>query len=80
MSDRKPGDLKICYVITKNAEGRSFWNRIGVAFVNRDGSLNVKLNAFPVDGKMQIRDYVPAAGQEYPDDYEVPAGAGEFDF
>ena len=55
--------MKIVYVITKN-NGRSFWNRIGVAFVNRDGSINVKLEAVPVSGEMQIRDYVPCADEE----------------
>jgi hypothetical protein len=50
--------MKVVYVITKRGE-RSFWNRIGVAFVNRDGSLNVKLEAMPVAGECQIRDYVP---------------------
>jgi hypothetical protein len=49
---------KICYTVTTR-DGRSYWNRIGVAFVNADGSLNVKLDAVPVNGEMQIRDYVP---------------------
>ncbi len=50
--------LKMVYVITERA-GKSYWNRIGVAFVNSDGSLNVKLDAVPVKGELQIRDYVP---------------------
>jgi hypothetical protein len=50
--------MKIVYVITKRKD-RSFWNRIGVAFVNGDGSLNVKLESFPVNGECQIRDFVP---------------------
>ncbi len=50
--------MKIAYVIsTRN--GRNFWNRVGVAFVNNDGSINVKLEAMPVTGEIQIRDYVP---------------------
>lgn len=48
--------MKIVYMITER-NGRSFWNRIGVAFVNSDGSLNVKLEAIPISGEMQIRDY-----------------------
>lgn len=39
--------------------GKAFWTRIGVAFSNRDGSLSVILDALPVDGKLQIREYVP---------------------
>lgn len=50
--------MKIAYVIaTRN--GKHFWNRVGVAFVNNDGSINVKLEAVPVNGEIQIRDYVP---------------------
>jgi hypothetical protein len=50
--------MKIVYVITKRKE-KSYWNRIGVAFVNQDGSLNVKLEAFPASGECQIRDFSP---------------------
>ena len=50
--------MKIVYVITER-NGRNYWNRVGVAFVNRDGSLNVKLEAVPVSGEFQIRDYTP---------------------
>lgn len=49
--------MKIAYVITTR-NGRNFWNRVGVAFVNNDGSINVKLEAVPVSGEIQIRDYV----------------------
>jgi hypothetical protein len=50
--------MKMAYVITERG-GRSFWNKIGVAFVNGDGSINVKLDSVPVNGELQIRDYVP---------------------
>lgn len=52
------GKVKICYVINERG-GRNFWNKIGVAFTNQDGSINVKLDALPVGGDFQIRDYVP---------------------
>jgi hypothetical protein len=48
--------MKIVYVITERS-GKHFWNRVGVAFVNQDGSLNVKLDAVPITGELQIRDY-----------------------
>jgi hypothetical protein len=35
--------------------GRKFWNRIGTAWVNRDGSINIELFATSVDGKLQLR-------------------------
>ena len=37
--------------------GKTFWMRIGNAFRNRDGSLNVYLNAYPTNGKLQIREF-----------------------
>jgi len=49
--------MKIVYVISERGQ-KSYWNRIGVAFTNHDGSLNVKLDAVPVTGELQIRDYV----------------------
>lgn len=49
--------MKIVYVISERAN-KSYWNRVGVAFVNNDGSINVKLDAVPVTGELQIRDYV----------------------
>ncbi len=33
--------------------------RIGIAFENRDGSFNVKLDALPVNGTIHIRDEGP---------------------
>ena len=49
---------KVAYVITERNE-KTYWNRIGVAFTNKDGSLNVKLDALPIGGTMHIRDYEP---------------------
>jgi hypothetical protein len=41
---------------SNNKEGKALWIRVGVAFVNKDGSLNVKLNCLPVNGSLHIRD------------------------
>ena len=62
--------IKMVYVITERS-GKSYWNRIGIAFVNQDGSINVKLDAMPVKGELQIRDYVPRE-----DDAEAPRVRG----
>src|SRR5271156_6302021 len=56
--DMEQNRMKIAYVITQRKD-RNFWNRVGVAFVNNDGSINVKLEAVPVSGEIQIRDYHP---------------------
>jgi len=57
--------VKIAYtVVERNNDGRKFWVRVGAAFVNRDGSLNVRLDAMPVNGELQIRDYQPRESRE----------------
>lgn len=33
-----------------------WWTRIGIGFVNRDNSINVVLDAIPLNGRLQIRD------------------------
>jgi hypothetical protein len=65
--------MKIVYVITKRKD-RSYWNRIGVAFVNQDGSLNVKFEAFPANGECQIRDFVPREDSVAPTSRDVLHG------
>lgn len=37
--------------------GKTFWIRVGSAFINRDGSTNVYLDAYPTSGKLQIRPF-----------------------
>lgn len=61
------GKMLICYHINER-NGRSFWTRIGVAFQNRDGSFNVKLECVPVNGELHIREYV--AREDAGDDSE----------
>ena len=48
------------YTIIKNDKGKDFWIEIGRAFTNKDNSLNVRLNALPVNGTLQIRVNNPA--------------------
>jgi len=56
--------MKTVYTVTERG-GRSYWTRIGVGFTNRDGSINLRLEAVPVSGTMQVRDYeAPEAGGE----------------
>lgn len=37
-------------------EGKGFWTKIGIGFVNRDNSINVVLDALPLNGRFHIRD------------------------
>ena len=50
--------MKTVYAVTERG-GRSFWTKIGIGFTNRDGSLNLRLDAVPVSGTMQVREYEP---------------------
>lgn len=47
----------LCPVETK--DGKTYWMRVGTGFINADGSTNLYLNAYPISGKLQIRDYDP---------------------
>lgn len=37
--------------------GKTWWMSIGNAHINRDGSTNVYLSAYPTNGVLQIRDW-----------------------
>ena len=41
--------------IEREKTGKTFWLRLGSAFVNKDGIINVYLDAVPLTGKLQIR-------------------------
>jgi len=43
-------------IIEKEDWDKDFWLRVGTAFENRDGSLNLVLDALPVNGKLHVRD------------------------
>ena len=47
------------YVINTADNGKSYWNRAGVAFGNRDGSFTLKLDILP-QTKFQLREEKPA--------------------
>ena len=46
------------YVINTSDNGKSYWNRAGVAFANRDGSFTLKLDILP-QTKFQLREEQP---------------------
>jgi hypothetical protein len=57
MEDQKK--VKVVYTVVERGEGKSFWVRVGVGSTNRDGSLNLRLDAIPVNGLLQVRDWEP---------------------
>jgi hypothetical protein len=53
------GERKAVFTMTErevNGEKKTFWTRVGVAFVNRDGSITIKLDALPLSGTLQVRE------------------------
>ncbi len=58
-NERRPTETRTVYAITERGE-KSYWTRIGIAYVNRDGSLTCRLDALPVSGTLQIRVDGPA--------------------
>ena len=57
--DHERKNYRVVYTIIERNQ-RKIWVRIGAAFSNRDGSVNVLLDAMPTNGRLQIRDWVPA--------------------
>ena len=53
------------YVINTSESGKSYWNRAGVAFLNRDGSFTFKLDILP-QTKFQLREEKPATKSRPP--------------
>lgn len=54
MEDEKRKKV-LCPVTGK--DNKTYWMRLGVAYVNKDNSINVYLDASPYNGKLQIRDF-----------------------
>jgi hypothetical protein len=47
---------KTVYAILEKPGKRTFWMKVGIAYLNQDQSWNVYLDVMPFDGKLQIRD------------------------
>ena len=54
MSENKPKGVFV--IIERDSLERPFFRRVGTAFVNRDSSLNVYLDAVPLSGRLHIRE------------------------
>ncbi|MBL8934239.1 MAG: hypothetical protein JNM69_06790 [Archangium sp.] len=68
------GERLVAYAIRERPHSASSWVRIGSAWLNRDGSLNLYLDALPVDGKVHVRrPPVNEAAEKKPTDEQLPA-------
>jgi hypothetical protein len=54
-ADESPRTWRPVYTIVER-NAKKYWVRIGTAFDNRDRSINLKLDAMPTNGTLQIRD------------------------
>ncbi len=54
MASKENNTPMAVFAITERGD-KSYWTKIGVAFINRDKSITAQLDAFPVSGKLQIR-------------------------
>jgi hypothetical protein len=66
--------FKICYAVTEY-KGKVNYQRIGMAFINDDDTEDVKLDAFPVNGRMVIRAPIQK-GEVLTSRYQGGAGGG----
>jgi hypothetical protein len=57
---------KLVFTIVQTKNGKSAWIKLGAGWVNTDGSLNLKLDALPVNGTIQVRDNVPFEDRRAP--------------
>ena len=55
MANQKPNYVAYTIVET-NGDAKAFWQRVGSAWMNQDGSINITLNALPLNGKLHIRE------------------------
>jgi hypothetical protein len=62
---RPPGTRMVVYTITeKPGSDKSFWSKIGSAWINRDLSINIQLDALPVNGKLHLREQLERPSTE----------------
>ena len=54
-----PGRKKVLCPVSYGPEGqqKTRWVTLGSAFVNKDSSINIYLDAYPVNGKLQLREW-----------------------
>ncbi len=63
MSDTNGARRLAVYAVPESTDGeKKFWPKIGIAFTNRDGSINLILDALPIGtNRLQVREVKPTA-------------------
>jgi hypothetical protein len=64
LSEPQQGEKQVVkdVFVIEVAKGKSYWHNVGVGFVNKDGSLSLKLHLFP-QLYLQVRDRKEPAPQ-----------------
>ena len=62
--------------VMKEKDDRTYFTKVGVGFYNKDGSMNLYLDALPMDGKLQLRDPKPKEVQ-VPHSFDFPQLSAE---
>jgi hypothetical protein len=52
VKNRRPS--LVAYQVREGKDDQSYWDRIGVAWSNRDGGFTVQLHAIPLDGRIVL--------------------------
>ena len=55
--------MQVYTIVERQGADRAFWVKVGACFSNRDGSLNVYLDALPTNGRLQIREPFPESNE-----------------
>jgi hypothetical protein len=72
MEDSNKRKKVLCPV--SGANNKTYWLRMGTAHVNKDNSINLYLDAIPLNGKLQVRDW-----DEQPWEQRRDGGGGAHD-
>lgn len=67
MSDKTP-DFHVYTVVERKRQERARWLRVGGGWENKDGSINVALDALPVNGRLNIRAADEDGAEDAPDE------------
>lgn len=61
---QRPSYKEVFTIVEREGREKPIWLRIGTAFENKDGSINVILDALPANMKLHVRDPQPRDGSE----------------
>ena len=76
-SSKITGPIYDVYLIGDGmSAARQRWVKVGIAFLNRDQSINVILDALPLNGKLHLKERHPSRSS--PGEDEQPSGDHRF--